>query len=208
MRRGPGAKNPKYGYRPYLADYYEAPSLHAIPNLLLHAYGLGSYALNLFYNPALYFPNRLNPAILPLVLICILGWGLALWGQFGREIRHLAVFSAAAIALPASLSSLRVFPFGGVRQLLFLGPFLMAFAALGLYSLRANRFAKYMGLAAAGACRVHRRRAKLVANRLACPFRRSWFSVSQRKILCESRTNSWRRKNRFVAVAAQNGRLL
>jgi len=203
-----GAKNPKYGYRPYLADYYEAPSLHAIPNLLLHAYGLGSYALNLFYNPALYFPNRLNPAILPLVLICILGWGLALWGQFGREIRHLAVFSAAAIALPASLSSLRVFPFGGVRQLLFLGPFLMAFAALGLYSLRANRFAKYMGLAAAGACRVHRRRAKLVANRLACPFRRSWFSVSQRKILCESRTNSWRRKNRFVAVAAQNGRLL
>jgi len=30
---------------------------------------------------------------LPLVLICILGWGLALWGQSGREIRDLAVFS-------------------------------------------------------------------------------------------------------------------
>ncbi len=45
------AKNPKYGFRVYLANYYAAPSLRSIPKLLLHAYDLAVYHLNLSYNP-------------------------------------------------------------------------------------------------------------------------------------------------------------
>ena len=144
-------KNPKYGFRPYLADYYTPLSLSAIPKLLLHAYGLATYQLDLFYNSALYYPDRLNLAVLPLVLMCVFGWQLAARGKFGAEFRHLALFAAVALLLPAALSLVKVFPFGGVRQLLFLGPFLMAFVALGFYALRANAFAKILGIAAAGA---------------------------------------------------------
>jgi hypothetical protein len=144
-------KNPKYGFRPYLADYYTPLSLSSIPTLLLHAYGLATYQLNLFYNSALYYPDRLNLAVLPLVLMCVFGWQLAARGKFGAEFRHLALFGAVALLLPVALSLVKVFPFGGVRQLLFLGPFLMAFVALGFYALRASAFAKILGIAAAGA---------------------------------------------------------
>jgi hypothetical protein len=140
-------KNPKYGYRPYLADYYLPLSFASIPKLLAHAYALATYHLNLFYNAALYYPDRLNAAVLPLVLICVFGWWLAALRKFGEEFRHLALLSAAAVALPAALSLVKVFPFGGVRQLLFLGPLLMAFAALGFYALRANAFTKFAAIA-------------------------------------------------------------
>ncbi|HLH44321.1 MAG TPA: hypothetical protein VKV74_15130, partial [Bryobacteraceae bacterium] len=144
-------KNPKYGFRPYLADYYTPLSISSIPKVLLHAYGLATYQLDLFYNSALYYPDRLNLIVLPLVLMCIWGWQFALRGKFGAGFRHFARLGAAALLLPAALSLVKVFPFGGVRQLLFLAPFLAAFTALGFYALRGNAFTKMLSTAAAGA---------------------------------------------------------
>src|SRR5262252_8920070 len=53
------ARNPKYASRIYLVPFYPPHSLRAIPQLLGHAYDLGAFSLNLFYNPALYWPQRL-----------------------------------------------------------------------------------------------------------------------------------------------------
>lgn len=132
------AKNPKFGYRVYLEIYYHRLSPHSLGKLLLHAYDLAAYHLNLFYNPALYWPESANWAILPLVAICVLGWSLAAGGAFGPRARHLAFLGMLAVALPAGLSLARMFPFGGVRQTLFLSPLLLAFTALGFYGLWAR----------------------------------------------------------------------
>lgn len=143
------AKNPKYGFRPYLERYYHKPAWAAIPKLLMHAYDMAAYHLNLFYNTSLYWPERLNVAILPLVLLCILGWYFAGIGKFGAEARHLALLGGVATAVPAILSVGGVFPFGGVRQTLFLSPFLLAFTAMGFYSLRAHSLTRVLGAVAA-----------------------------------------------------------
>lgn len=140
------AKNPKYGFRVYLANYYAAPSLRSIPKLLLHAYDLAVYHLNLFYNPALYWPERLNVVLLPLVLLCILGWSFAVLGKFGPHVRHFAFLGLAAVIAPAFLSVVKMFPFGGVRQSLFLSPFLLAFTALGFYALRARLITRILAM--------------------------------------------------------------
>ncbi len=143
------AKNPKYGFRVYLANYYAAPSLRSIPKLLLHAYDLATYHLNLFFNPALYWPEGLNAALLPLVLLCILGWILAASGKFGPHARQFAFLGLAAVVLPAILSVLKMFPFGGVRQSLYLSPFFLAFAAFGFYALRYNFLTRVLAVALA-----------------------------------------------------------
>jgi hypothetical protein len=143
------AKNPKYGFRPYLERYYHQFSLHSLTKLLLHIYDFGTYHLNLFYNPALYWPESVNWATLPLVLLCLLGWGLAVAGKFGWRARHLALLGMVAVALPAGLSLVRIFPFGGIRQTLFLSPFVLAFTALGLYALGARPVLRILGVAAA-----------------------------------------------------------
>lgn len=144
------AKNPKYGYREYLGIYYHRLSPHSLGKLLLHTYDLAAFHLNLFYNPALYWPEGANWAILPLVAICVLGWSLAGAGAFGSRARHLALLGVVAVALPAGLSLARMFPFGGVRQTLFLSPLLLAFTALGFYALWARPRARIAaGLAAA-----------------------------------------------------------
>jgi hypothetical protein len=143
------AKNPKYGFRSYLANYYAEPSLRSIPKLLAHAYDLIVYQVNVFYNPALYWPERLNPALLPLVLLSLLGWGLAAFGKFGPRVRHFALLALAAFAAPAVLSVAKIFPFGGVRQSLYLNPFLLTFAALGFYSLRGRWITRVLGAAVA-----------------------------------------------------------
>ena len=143
------AKNPKYGFRGYLAEYYGTLSPGSIPKLLLHGYGLLTYQLNVVYNPALYWPERLNAVLLPLVLLCLLGWGLAARGKFGPQMKHFALLGLAATIVPAFLSLVRIFPFGGVRQLLFLSPFLLAFTSLGFYSLRALPSGRILGAALA-----------------------------------------------------------
>jgi hypothetical protein len=137
-------KDPQSGYRFYLHQYYHAMSYRGIVPLIQHAYGLATFQLNLFYNPALYWPDRLNPALLPLVLLCLGGWILAWKGRWGDPARHLAWLGIAAVALPAilSLSKIKIFPFGGLRQTLFLSPFFLVFAALGfdaLWTRRATR---------------------------------------------------------------------
>jgi hypothetical protein len=128
------AKNPKYGFRPYLVRYYHAPAIRSIPKLLLHLYDLGTYHLNLFYNESLYWPERANWATLPLIALCVFGWILAWRGRFGESARQLAWFGSLATILPAGLSIFGVFPFGGIRQTLFLSPFLFAFVGLGFYA--------------------------------------------------------------------------
>ena len=135
---GLNRKNPKFGFRPYLAQYYHDLSVRSLPKLLLHIYDLGTYHLNLFYNTGLYWPEGLNVALLPLILLCAAGWWLSVTGRYGALFRHLAVLAAAVIAAVAGLSFFRLFPFGGVRQTLFLSPFLISFAVLGIYALRAS----------------------------------------------------------------------
>jgi hypothetical protein len=132
------AKNPRFGYRIYLTGYYHSLSLRSVPKLIAHAYDLLTYHLNLFYNPALYWPERWNWALLPLVLLCLWGWWRASSGQFGSEARELGRFALLAMSIPAALSFAGMFPFGGVRQTLILSPFLLAFTALGFYSLFAR----------------------------------------------------------------------
>jgi len=139
------AKNPKFGFRPYLTQYYEPLSFRSIPKLLGHAYDLGTYHLNLFYNPSLYWPERLNVVLLPLVLISILGWSAAALGKFGLGPRRLAMLGLAMMATTAVLSLVKLFPFGGVRQSLFLNPFFVVFTALGFYSLRFHKITRFAG---------------------------------------------------------------
>jgi hypothetical protein len=132
------AKNPRFGYRIYLTGYYHSFSLRSILQLIAHGYDLLTYHLNLFYNPALYWPEQWNWALLPLVLLCLWGWWRASSGQLGSEARELGRFALLAMSIPAALSFAGMFPFGGVRQTLILSPFLLAFTALGFYSLFAR----------------------------------------------------------------------
>jgi hypothetical protein len=143
------AKQPRFGYRPYLAEYYLPLSIQSIPKLLVHAYGLCTYHLNLFYNPSLYWPNRLNIVLLPLVVLLVLGWCLMALGKFGFLARHFAWLGLASIAASLVLSFARIFPFGGVRQLLFLNPFMLIFTAIGFYALRDHKATRALGIAAA-----------------------------------------------------------
>ena len=145
------AKNPKFGFRPYLTQYYEPVAFKSIPKLLGHAYDLATYHLNLFYNPALYWPERLNIVLLPLVAICILGWSAAALGKFGLGPRRLALLGLAMLATTAVLSLVKVFPFGGVRQSLFFNPFFLIFTALGFYSFRFYPATRIVGTVAATA---------------------------------------------------------
>ncbi len=125
------AKNPKSGYRIYLVGYYHPLSLRSIPRLAAHAYDLLTYHLNLFYNTSLYWPERVNWAILPLVLLCLLGWSLSGAGKFAAQAQQLALFGVMTTLTLGTLSIVGVFPFGGVRQTLLLSPFLLVFTALG-----------------------------------------------------------------------------
>lgn len=143
------AKNPKYGYRRYLTHYYHHFSAASILALLGHCYDFGAYHLNLFYNTALYWPEALNPVLLPLVLLCVLGWVLAFRGRYGILAGHLAVFAALAATMPMILSLFGMFPFGGVRQTLFLSPFLFAFTGLGFEALWSLRRLRMLGPALA-----------------------------------------------------------
>mgnify|MGYP001181036558 CR=1 FL=1 len=143
------AKNPKYGFRPYLVPYYHTLSLRSFAVLLKHAYDVFTYNLNPFYNPSLYWPEQLNWAILPLVLLCLWGWGRAASNKFGKQIQHLAFLGMVMLAVPALLSLRRAFPFGGVRQTLFLSPFFLVFTALGFYSLRRRRVTQLLGISLA-----------------------------------------------------------
>jgi hypothetical protein len=145
------AKSVHSGYHAVLAPYYHRLALESIPKLIFHAYDLAAYHLNLFYNPALYLPNRLNPVLIFPALLCALGCVLAATGKFGPRVRHFAILAFAALCLTAFLSigRIHVFPFGGTRQTLFLSPFLFVFTALGAWGLYANRLTKYSALGAA-----------------------------------------------------------
>lgn len=145
------AKNPKYGRRIYLPEYYHQFSFHSIPRLAWHAYDLLTYHLNLFYNSSLYWPERVNWALLPLVLVCLFGWWLAGSGKLGAPARQLAQLGLALTGTLAVLSIVGVFPFGGVRQTLLLSPFLLAFTGLGAYALRRGRTTRIVGVVAAAA---------------------------------------------------------
>jgi hypothetical protein len=131
-------KNPKFGFRPYLAQYYHEFSIRSIITAVFHAYDLFTYHLNLFYNTSLYWPERFNIVLLPLVLLCVAGWWLSVTGKYGPVAREVARLGAAIMVVIAFLSFFKLFPFGGVRQTLFFSPFLLAFTALGMYALRVN----------------------------------------------------------------------
>ncbi|MEJ2704471.1 MAG: hypothetical protein P8Z79_18710 [Sedimentisphaerales bacterium] len=130
------------GYRFYLAPYYHPLNLGAIPFLLSRAYDLLTYNLNLFYNGALYWPRRLNPVLLPLILMCVVGWCRSVMGRFGWTAKHLSLFGTITILLTALLSLLERYPFGGVRQTLFMSPFIYTFTAMGFWTLMRSRFGK------------------------------------------------------------------
>jgi hypothetical protein len=140
--------DPHSGYRYYLHQYYHPTSHRAIVPLIKHAYDLCVYQVNLFYNTSLYWPERLNPVLLPLVLVCLLGWRLAAMGRFGPAVRQLAWMGITLVALLAvlSMSIFRYFPFGGLRQTIFLSPLFLSFTALGFWSLRATPIAKAVGV--------------------------------------------------------------
>jgi len=140
-------RNPQSGYRAYLAPYYGPSNLRAIPTLLAHAYDMAAYHLNLFYNSSLYWPLRVNLILLPLVALCLLGWGLSFSGRYGENAGHMARLALGAVAICALLSTskIRMFPFGGVRQTMFLSPLLFLFTALGVWALRANRVTRIVG---------------------------------------------------------------
>lgn len=138
-------KNPKFGFRPYLVQYYHDISLSALPKVFLHAYDLGTYHLNLFYNTKLYWPEQLNIVLFPLIASCVLGWWLSAKGRYGALARHLAILGAMVVTTIAALSFFRLFPFGGVRQTLFLSPFLLTFAVLGIYTLRKSLATRVAG---------------------------------------------------------------
>jgi hypothetical protein len=146
-------KNPRGGTHSYLAAYYHAFSIRGVAKLGVHVYDLAAYHLNLFYNTSLYWPERPNPALAPLILVCGLGWAAAALGRMGRPARRLAWLAAATIAMTALLSTmaLRLFPFGGVRQTMFLCPFLFAFTAFGFYYLLQFRGLKIGAVAIAAA---------------------------------------------------------
>lgn len=139
------AKNPRLGHRIYLPEYYLPRSLHSIPTLAGLSYDLFTYNLNLFYNSSLYWPRLINGALLPLVLLCISGWALALAGKFGTQARQLALVGLAVTGTLAALSTVGVFPFGGVRQTLMLSPFLFAFTGLGGSFLSRRRATRVIG---------------------------------------------------------------
>jgi len=130
------------GYRFYLAPYYHPLNLRAIPFLLSRAYDLLTYNLNLFYNGALYWPRRVNPVLLPLIIICIIGWICSARGRFGQIAKHLSLFGTITLLLTALLSLLEKYPFGGVRQTLFMSPFIYTFTALGFCALIRWRLGK------------------------------------------------------------------
>jgi hypothetical protein len=140
--------DPRSGYRYYLRQFYHPASYRAIVPLLKHAYDLCAYQVNLFYNTSLYWPERLNPVLLPLVLICVLGWTLAALGRFGPAVRQLAWMGITLVVLLAVLSTsiFRYFPFGGLRQTIFLSPLFLSFTALGFWSLRAKPIGKAAGI--------------------------------------------------------------
>jgi hypothetical protein len=123
------------GYRFYLAPYYHPINLGAVPFLFSRAYDLLTYNLNLFYNGSLYWPRELNPILLPLVIICILGWFLSMIGRFGSIAKHLSFFAIISLLVTVLLSLLMKYPFGGVRQTLFMSPFIYSFTALGFWFL-------------------------------------------------------------------------
>jgi hypothetical protein len=137
-------KNPAYGYRYYMQSYYHALDAGAPAFLLRQAYDLLTYNLNLFYNSALYWPQKANPALLAPVLVCVLGWWAAAAGRFGPLARHLAIFGLLAISLPAALSILGTYTFGGDRRSLYLSPFIFAFTALGCYLLGSVRKVRWI----------------------------------------------------------------
>jgi hypothetical protein len=145
------AKNPKYGHRIYLPQYYHPLSWHSIPVLAGHAYDVFTYHLNLFYNHSLYWPEQVNWVLLPLVVVCLFGWWLVGSGKLGTQARQLAQLGLALIGTLAILSVVGIFPFGGVRQTLLLGPFLLTFAGLGAYALRRHRVTRILAIVAATA---------------------------------------------------------
>jgi len=77
----------------------------------------------------------LNPALLPLVGLCIFGWICAAFGKFGQVAKQLSLLATICFALTAGLSLFKKYPFGGVRQTVFMTPFLLSFTAMGFYTL-------------------------------------------------------------------------
>jgi hypothetical protein len=125
------AKQPGFGNRPYLTEYYPPPGLESATFFLSRAYDLAAYLLNLFFEPSLYWPLAVNPAIFPLVLLCAFGWAKSMQGGAGPRFRQLAVVAVIALMLQAAFSIFKMFPFGGVRQSLFHAPLAFVFTGIG-----------------------------------------------------------------------------
>lgn len=136
-------KNPIYGYRIYLEQYYPPLDADVLGALGYRFYDLLTYHLNPFWDPNLYWPLALNPALLPLVGLCGAGWIISASGRRGAAAREIAWLAAIAIVLTAVLSLARFFPFGGVRQTVFLAPFVFAFAGVGVAWLWERKWTRY-----------------------------------------------------------------
>jgi hypothetical protein len=138
------------GYRPYLTPYYHSLDFGAIIFLITKTYDLLTYQLNLFYNSSLYWPRQLNPVLLPLVALCVIGWLYAAAGKCGQIAKQMSSLAAIALASTAILSLFRKYPFGGVRQAVFMTPFLFAFTGMGFYKFVSSRIGKVLGVIMVG----------------------------------------------------------
>jgi hypothetical protein len=137
------------GYRWYLSPYYHRLDFGAISFLLTRAYDVFTYHLNLFYNGILYWPRHLNPVLLPLVGLCIFGWIYAALGKFGQAAKYLSLLATGCMVLTAVLALLKKYPFGGVRQTIFMTPFLLSFTAIGFYTVVRSPKLKPIGVVVA-----------------------------------------------------------
>jgi hypothetical protein len=136
-------KNPTAGLRIYLLEYYPPSALNGVPFFLSRTYDMFSYMLNLFFDPRLYWPLSLNPVLLPLIALSLFGWIASLLGRNGQVARNLAIYGTLALGLQAALSFSRYFPYGGVRQSLFLAPFAIGFTGIGAGMLWNRAFTRH-----------------------------------------------------------------
>lgn len=127
-------------YRPYLNNYYHSSDIGVAKFIALQVYDLLTYNLNLFYNEELYWPRTLNLLLTPLVAVTLLGWVVAVYGSHGSSVKNLGVFAILCLILIVAMSIINKWPLGGVRQNLFITPFIYSFSAIGIYTLLHNKF--------------------------------------------------------------------
>ncbi|HOO77070.1 MAG TPA: hypothetical protein PLZ73_04200, partial [bacterium] len=120
-------------YRWYMSSYYPAPAAGPAPGLgallsyfPLRVYDLLAYHWAAVFNPGMYQPLGLNPVVFPFLAVLVTAGLLFLFGK-KRADGALAFLSLAAVGAALAANAVRLLPFGGIRQTLFLHPVLVLF---------------------------------------------------------------------------------